>query len=112
MIEKRKHIRYHTLAKAQIVGVSEGDVVVKDLSITGCCIEATAHINITLNTPYTLMVLPEHAAKVGKFELPVEAKWMRIGEDSCEVGFSIPASPKGKFFERYVDYLAWRSSAV
>jgi hypothetical protein len=40
----------------------------------------------------------------------VEARWVRGGDYSCEVGFSITASPKGKAFQRYVDYLSWRSS--
>ncbi|MDR3139283.1 MAG: PilZ domain-containing protein [Treponema sp.] len=112
MIEKRKHIRYRTLVKACIIGVPDGDVIVKDLSVTGCRIEAATYISIAPNTTYTLEVTPEHAAKIGKFELSVESRWMRAGIDSCEIGFAILASPKGKFFERYVDYLAWQSSKV
>jgi hypothetical protein len=36
---------------------------------------------------------------------------MRAQGYSCDVGFQILESPKGKEFQRFVDYLAWRSSA-
>jgi hypothetical protein len=111
MFQKRKDLRYHTLAKAQMAGVFEGDALLKDLSITGCCIECTMQVDVTPNTPYKLVVIPEKSAKIGKFELVVESRWVRSGEYICEIGFSIVESPKGKLFGRYVDYLAWRSSA-
>jgi hypothetical protein len=112
MFEKRNNIRYHTIAKARLKGIIEGDAILKDLSITGCCIECTMHVDIFPEVQYKLEVIPEKIAKIGKFDLSVESKWKRSGEYSCEIGFSIVASPKGKLFERYVDYLSWRSSAV
>jgi hypothetical protein len=112
MFQERKNIRYHTLAKARINGVFEGDAILKDLSITGCCIECTMHVDIMPNVQYKLEIIPEKIAKIGEFDLTVECRWKISGEYSCEIGFSVIASPKGKLFERYVDYLAWRSSAV
>jgi hypothetical protein len=112
MFQERKNIRYRTLAKARIKGIFEGDAILKDLSITGCCIECTMHVDISPNVQYSLEVIPEKIAKIGKFDLKVESRWKKSGEYSCEIGFNVIASPKGRLFERYVDYLAWRSSAV
>ena len=110
MNEQRKFFRYKTLAKARIVEVSEGEALLKDISITGCLVECTSYAGIETNKQYNLEVKPETAAKIGTFELLVETKWMRAEAYSCEIGFAIVKSPKGKLFQRYVDYLSWRYS--
>jgi hypothetical protein len=40
----------------------------------------------------------------------VESKWIHAAGYSCEIGFSILESPKGRSFQHYVDYLSWRSA--
>jgi hypothetical protein len=110
MLENRINPRYRTLARAHISAVLEGDNLIKDLSITGCCVECTAYADIKPNVQYQLEVEPESTAKIGNFSLLVETKWIRTGDYSSEVGFNIVASPKGKSFQRYVDYLAYRSA--
>jgi hypothetical protein len=69
-------------------------------------------MDIMPDTHYKLEIIPESAAGIGVFELSVESKWIRSGGYSCEIGFSILESPKGKLFQRYVDYLSWRNSAA
>jgi hypothetical protein len=110
MLENRKHPRYRTLARVHIPGILEGDSLLKDLSVTGCRVECTAFTDIMPNTQYQLEIEPESASNVDNFVLAVETKWIRTGDYSGEVGFSIVASPKGKLFQRYVDYLSYRSS--
>jgi hypothetical protein len=107
--ESRKNIRYRTLAKVRIHGILGEESLLKDLSVTGCCVECTSLADIQPNSQYKLEIIPEKAAKIGKFELEVEVKWLRSGADSGEVGFAITASPRGKLFQRYVDYLSWRA---
>ncbi|GHT65223.1 hypothetical protein FACS1894110_06580 [Spirochaetia bacterium] len=107
--EGRKNIRYRTLARVRIHDILGEENLLKDLSVTGCCIECTSLADIQPNNQYKLEVIPEKAAKIGKFELEVEAKWVHSGAYSGEVGFAITASPKGKLFQRYVDYLSWRA---
>jgi hypothetical protein len=68
------------------------------------------YVDIKPNTQYRIEVSPETAADIGEFELVAESKWMRTSGYSCEIGFSILESPKGRTFQRYVDYLSWRSS--
>jgi hypothetical protein len=111
MAENRKNNRYRTLARAQISGILEGENLLKDLSVTGACVECTTYADIKQNTKYIIEIIPEGAAKIGNFELEVETKWIRSGDYSSEIGFNIVASPKGKLFQRYVDYLTWRSAA-
>ena len=110
MFENRKSVRYRTLAKVRIHGAFEGDHLLKDLSVTGCCVECSVYADIRPDTPYRLQIFPESAAKISDFELTVESRWLRAAGYSCDVGFSVVESPKGKGFQRYVDYLAWRST--
>jgi hypothetical protein len=110
MLDNRRNPRYRTLAQVKIPGVLEGESLLKDLSITGCCIECTAYVDIKLNSKYQLEIEPESASNIGDFQLSVESKWIRSSDYSSEIGFNIIASPKGKLFQRYVDYLDYRSS--
>ena len=110
MTELRKHIRYKTLAKAKIEGASEGETLLRDISITGCRVECTSYADIKPNVRYKLEVIPEDAAKIDEFELMVELSWTHTEGYSCEIGFTIAEFPKKKLFKRYVDYLAWRYS--
>jgi hypothetical protein len=108
--DNRKTIRYQTLAKARIEGAADADVLLKDVSITGCCVESTVFMTIQKDAQYNIEVIPETAAQIGAFELLAEPVWTRASGYSCEAGFSILKSPTGKLFQRYVDYLSWRSA--
>ena len=108
MQEQRRAPRYQTLAHARINGVLDGENVLKNLSITGCCIEYTGVADIQPNTQYLLEIKPEKVSRIRSFQLQVEAKWIRNDNYTTEIGMSIVASPKGKQFQRYVDYLAYR----
>ena len=110
MSDFRKNTRYQTLARAKIKGACEGETLLKDLSVTGCCVECTAYAGIEPKAQYKLEVIPESASKIDGFELLVESRWMRTENYSHEIGFVIIESPKGKQFQRYVDYLSWRNS--
>jgi len=107
-MELRKNIRYRSLAKARIDGVTEGETLLKDISITGCRVECTSYSEITPHTRYRIEIIPEDPANIGMFELWAETSWIRIEGYSGEIGFLIVESPKKRQFERYVDYLAWR----
>jgi hypothetical protein len=110
VIDMRTSPRYNTIARARIPGVLEGDNLVKNLSITGCCMECTAFCDIKPNTQYDIVIQPEAAADIGEFDLHVECRWIRNGDYYSDVGFLVIASPKGKRFQRYVDYLTYHST--
>jgi hypothetical protein len=111
MAENRKNSRYNTLARVKIPGILGEESLLKDLSVTGCCVESTSYAEVQSGVQYKLVIMPESASEIGDFELSVESKWIRAGGYSCEIGFSILESPKGKLFQRYVDYLTWRANA-
>jgi hypothetical protein len=111
MFEKRKSIRYPTAARAVIAEISDSQALLKDLSITGCCLEYTMSVEIKPDAQYKARILPDTAAGIDAFDLLVESRWVRANDYSCEVGFAVTMSPKGREFQRYVDYLAWRSAA-
>jgi hypothetical protein len=110
MLSDRNNVRYVSHAGARVAGVFEGDALLKNISITGCCIESTMHVDIKPNTEYRIEIIPETASGIGKFEVMAESRWIRIDGYSCEIGFMITASPRGKLFQRYVDYLNWQSA--
>ena len=109
VFENRENKRYRTLAHARIPHVLGEETLLKDISITGCCVESTAYSDIKPETQYEIEIQPEAASKIGKFHLSVEVKWIKSTGYAGEVGFRIVASPKGRQFQRYVDYLAYRS---
>jgi hypothetical protein len=112
MFENRKNVRYPTLARAVISAIHDGEALLKDLSITGCRVEYTMFVDVEPDTQYTVQILPDSAARIESFDLSVESRWVHADGYSCEIGFSITASPRGREFQRYVDYLAWRSTAT
>jgi len=107
--EHRKNKRYHSIAQARIEGLNFGEILLKDLSITGCCLESTVNMEMKPGIRYKINIIPEAAANIGQFELTAESIWIHGGGYTTEFGFFIVESPKGKLFQRYVDYLAWRS---
>jgi hypothetical protein len=108
--ENRRHTRYRSFARVRFPGQLGGENLLKDISVTGCRVECTSLMNLKPDIQYTLEMIPEAAAKIGAFNLEVKPIWIRSGDYSSDVGFIIVASPKGKLFQRYVDYLAWRDA--
>ena len=110
--DKRKNRRFQSIANARIDGITYGEILLKDLSITGCCLESTVFLDIKPGSRHIIEIIPEKTAKIGNFELSAESVWIHSGGYSTEFGFFILESPKGKLFRRYVDYLDWRSETA
>lgn len=110
MIDLRRNIRYVSFARARIEGLHEGEALLRDLSVTGFRLEFTAAVAFDPQKACCITIVPETKAAVDAFDLQAKPEWSRAGYDTFEVGFSITASPKGKTFQRYVDYLSWISS--
>jgi hypothetical protein len=111
MFNERKSVRYPAYARARIPSAFTGEAFLRDISITGCCIECTIKVDIKANAIYKIEIFPEALAEIGQFEVTAESRWIRTGGYSYEVGFRIIASPRGKLFQRYVDYLSWRNDS-
>ena len=110
MSDLRKDTRYESFAKVKIKSIGKKEFALKDLSVTGCRMECPAEIDIMPSMVFTLQIKPENDSKISSFNLEAESKWIRISGSSCQIGFFIIQAPKGKQFQRYVDYLSWRHS--
>ena len=108
--EKRKDTRFSTIANVAIKELGKELYLLKDLSITGCRLEYPIDTEISLDKHFSLEIIPEKEAKIKPFLIIAESKWIRVSSNSCEAGFMITESPKGKQFQNYVDYLSWRYS--
>ena len=108
--ENRKSPRYRTIAHVEMPKVPGGEGLLKNISITGCCVECAGTVNMQPTAEYQLLIKPEKDSHIGAFDLMVDCKWVRNDGHGTELGFSIIASPKGKQFQFYVDYLAYRHS--
>ena len=106
MEEKRGARRYQTHAEVRIEGIDKKDIQLKDISVTGCQVICPNCEEIVLNKKYKIEIIPENKAKIGLFDLVVESKWIHANGNNIGIGFSIVESPKGKQFQRYVDYLS------
>ncbi|GHU39579.1 hypothetical protein FACS1894190_04960 [Spirochaetia bacterium] len=98
------------MATAKIRGRFDGEALLKNISITGCRLEHTVNIDVQIGSKYMMCIMPEKQADVGEFDLSVEARWVEAQSGVCMAGFSIVESPKGKLFQRYVDYLEYRAA--
>ena len=110
MMEKRRNSRFKAVAKVTIKEFGKEEFQLKDLSITGCRIEYPLDVEILLDMRFSLKIIPEKDAKIRPFSITAEARWIRVSSNSCEAGFMITESPKGKEFQNYVDYLSYRFS--
>ena len=108
MIEQRKVIRLETLAGVAIKGLKQGQALLKDISVTGCRAECPKDAGVEKNSHCILEIIPEEKTSIKSFELLAEAKWVKNGLESMEIGFFILEFPKDLQFQYYVDYLAWR----
>jgi hypothetical protein len=108
--DRRYHTRYRSFARIKYQGIAGSENLLKDISVTGCRVECTSLSDIQLDAAYILEIIPEPNAKIGRFELDVKTVWISPSGYSGDAGFSIIASPRGKLFQRYVDYLAWQAN--
>jgi len=112
MQERRKELRSHSTGRAYVDCIPEGDIFLKNLSITGCCLECTSNaVNMKPDEVYQITVSPEGEAKISNFFIHAKCRWIHKTDSSCEIGFQITISPKGKDFQKYVDYLSCHSNA-
>ena len=106
--KNRENRRYSSIARVKSPRLFTEDAFLKDISVTGCCIECATQVDVKTDTEYTITVHPEKESKVHNFDLLVECKWTHFDSSSCSIGFAVKLSPKKGDFLKYVDYLSWR----
>jgi hypothetical protein len=110
MPERNK--RFSSNGQVFISQVTNTDVLLKNLSASGLCIESPDLIEIIPKTRYSVDIVPEKDANIDKFSLEIESRWIKTKMKSSESGFVIVIPPgiSGKaLLEQYLDYLSVQS---
>jgi len=109
MLENRKSPRFSAMSHAKIPGIMDGNNLLMDISITGCRVKCKSTPNVKNGSKYQIDIDPEKVSHISSFQLQVECKWIQTIGGLTELGFNILASPKGKQFQNYVDFLEYIS---
>jgi hypothetical protein len=101
-IPGRKEARYP--ARAQ-VRIADSELVLKDVSLSGGCIQSKELLDIAPNGNYTIMIIPEEESLVERFKVDVLSRWVRMKRTGTESGFIIVFPPGSGVIERYIEFL-------
>ena len=103
----RNELRFLSEALVYVVDQSnqETEASLRDLSEHGLSLKSENYINVEPNSSYVVAIIPEKEANVGKFELEIESKWVKMNKLHMESGFSVVVSFGEKEFKDYLDYL-------
>ena len=107
----RNELRFLSNALVYFVDKSNREIEasVRDLSEHGLAISSDDFINIEPNSSFVVAVIPEKETQVGKFQLEVESKWVKLNRLKMESGFSVVVNFGEKEFKDYLDYLSQKS---
>ena len=103
----RNESRFLSNALVYVIDESQNktEASLRDLSEHGLSIRSDNFINIEPNSSYVIAVIPEDNTKVGKFELEIESKWVKLNKLKMESGFSVLVSFNEREFKDYLEYL-------
>ncbi|MDR1901903.1 MAG: hypothetical protein LBQ88_06455 [Treponema sp.] len=102
----RKESRYYSKAQIYSNDILNDNLSLKNLSKGGLCIRSNNLLNVDFKTRYIIDLFPETELNIGKIELEVESKWVRIKKAYSESGFVIVDPRAKKDFEYYMEYLS------
>jgi hypothetical protein len=95
--------RYDSFAFIEVNGF-EGHALLKNISITGFCLQSKTYASFTPGETYTMRIFPEKSTGLDVIESEVEARWVRSEVSRFEVGLLI-AKSSGRDIEKYLEYL-------
>ena len=105
----KRDIRYSSKGHVFISQVTNTEALLKNLSTSGLCIENPGFIEVLPKERFTVDIIPEKDAKIDKFSLEVESRWVKAKMKQSESGFVIVVPPgiSGKdLLGQYLHYLA------
>lgn len=113
MNENRINPRFKTIGQAYIAGIIDKGLLLKNISITGCCLKSTVKTDkIKIGENYTIKIKSRNFFKNYEFDIKAECKWLRKASAYGEIGFNITVSPTGKNFQNYVDFITAHSTLI
>jgi hypothetical protein len=102
----RKDNRYTANAEVCMTPFSGHRVMLKDISLNGCCVRSSDFIDILPSTCFLIGVTPKDSPEVKDFALDVKSRWIRTSKGVFESGFEILAPEKPAALEQYIQFLS------
>ena len=86
----------------------EGEGMMKNLSVSGCCLESVTYAAITPNQTYQARISPGPEINLDPFTLRLTVSWTKSSETVFEAGFVLEKGKKDQRLEQYVKQLQTR----
>ncbi|MDR2313533.1 MAG: hypothetical protein LBE02_03285 [Spirochaetaceae bacterium] len=107
----QRDLRYTSRGKVYIAEVSNAEILIKNVSSGGLCIESEDSLEISPRARYSIEIIPEEESRVDPFTVDIEARWVKAKKRLCESGCVMiipPGTPSQEVLEQYLAYLAGR----
>jgi hypothetical protein len=100
--------RYDCLAVVKVNGF-EGKAVLRNVSVSGFCMESKTYVHMQPGEQYTMEITPVAESGIAVFSVKVEARWVKSEVDHFNVGFLMVNSAAERHLAKYIDYLKQQS---
>ena len=111
MKENRLNPRFKSIGRAYIPGILEKETLLKNLSITGGCLQCSENTDkVIIGDICTIEITAKSFFKNIKFSIKAECKWIQKTGRFNEIGFKITGSPTGISLKNYIDFITSHST--
>jgi hypothetical protein len=101
---KRGAPRYSLNAGIEVEGF-EGEGSLKNISISGCCMESSTYVSIKPDEVYKVIIKPDTSDNMEPFSYKVKATWTKSSETLFQAGFTLENSQNNTQMKEYVEIL-------
>ena len=101
---KRGAPRYLLNAGITVEGF-EGEGSVKNISISGCCMESSTYVAIKPDEVYKIIINPDSGENMKPFSYKVRATWTKSSEALFQAGFTLENPQDNAQMKQYVEIL-------
>ena len=94
VFQMRETPRFASGAGISIEGF-EGEGLVRNISMTGCCMESVTYVAIKPNDVYQVRIIPGANEKIEPFTMKLTVTWIKSCETLFEAGFHVEGGQAG-----------------
>jgi hypothetical protein len=102
--------RYDSFAAVRINGF-EGEALLKNISITGFCMESKTYADLGPGKKYLMQIFPEDSTGLPKFDVEVEVRWVRSEVSKFDVGLLLTKTQSRLEMDKYIGFLKLKTPA-
>jgi hypothetical protein len=96
--------RYDSFAAIRINGF-EGEALLKNISLTGFCMQSKTYADLSPGETYFIQIIPESLTGLAKFDVEVEVRWVRSEVSKFDVGLLLTKTQSRLEMDKYIDFL-------